>query len=334
MPSRRSFLLSSALTLALGRSAPGVAVDSSEIRKPGFKLFDAHCHLRTDDITHYPRGTAANGQGRPPGSSNGPPAPSGETPSVDAVLRWMDASGVAGGAAVQHRGTYGYDNSYILDSADAHQDRLVPVCVLNAEAADTPAQIRSYVKAHGLAGVRLTGMRADDGGFPWLSSEAALATWKVANEFGLVLDLMTSPPGEMPDAIAQYLRLAQQFPNVRLVLDHVAWPRAEGAPDFGIDAAIRSLAAHRNIYYKYTTINLDTLSAAKLDAPAMLRHVVDVFGADHVLWGSDIGNTPGPYSSMVDRILAAATGLTQAQQRAVLHDTGQHVYARAGSMSA
>ncbi|HTP38816.1 MAG TPA: amidohydrolase family protein [Steroidobacteraceae bacterium] len=329
MVSRRSFLVSSAVTLALGRAALAAAATSD----PGFKLFDAHCHLRTDDTVRYPRGTAANGQGRPPGSPGGPPAPSGPSPSVEAVLGWMDANGVAGGAAVQHRGSYGFDNRYILDSADAHRDRLVPVCVLDAESADTPAQIRAYVQQHGLAGVRLTGMRAEGGGFPWLSSTAAQATWAVANEFGLVLDLMTSPPGEMTDAIDEYLRLAKRFPKVRLVLDHVAWPRAEGAPDFGIDAAIRSLAAQRNIYYKFTTINLDTLSAAGIAAPPMLRHVVDVFGADHVLWGSDIGNTPGPYSSMVERIHAAASGLTAAQRRAVLHDTGKRVYARGGSLA-
>jgi predicted TIM-barrel fold metal-dependent hydrolase len=242
----------------------------------------------------------------------------------------MDASGIEGGAAVQHRGTYGYDNSYILDSSEARKDRFVPVVVLDAQDAKTPALVRELVKSRGLAGVRLTGTRADAGGFPWMDSTAAAATWVVANEFGLVVNLMSVPPGKSPEAIADYIRLAQKYPNARLVLDHVAWPNAESGPDYGIDATHRELAKQRNIYYKFTTINLDLLREGKVSEPDMLKRVVDVYDADHVMWGSDIGNSAGAYPEMVARIVAAASKLTVAEKRKVLHDTGKAVFVRGG----
>jgi predicted TIM-barrel fold metal-dependent hydrolase len=324
MYTRRKVVLATAAATLLPWISPKAQAQSGL----PFRLFDAHAHLRSDDRTRYPR-AAPPAAGAPPGPPNG--GAQGETPEVDRVLRWMDENGVAGGAAVQHRASYGYDNSYILDSSDRHPDRLVPVTVLDAQDPATPEKVRVLVERHGLAGVRLTGMRATDGSFPWLDSSPALLTWGVINELGLVMDLMSTPPGNSPPAIAELLKLAPRFPKARLVLDHIAWPDAQGAPEFGIDGPHRELAAHKNIYYKFSTINIDLLMAAQVSPAEMLRHVVDVYGADHVLWGSDIGNSAGTYAEMVHKMVGAAAHLTAPEQQQVLHDTGKAVYIRGGS---
>jgi len=330
MNTRRQFLLSSAAALTLDPLSIPVAFAAPG---PNFKLFDAHAHLKSEDLQRYARvvGQPAPA-GAPPGA--GPALPVGSeispTPEVDRVLRWMDENGVAAGAAVQHRGTYGYDNSYILDSADLHPDRLKPVVVLNAEDPKTPDLMHALAIGHGLAGVRLTGMQAADGSFPWLTSAPALATWAAADALGLVMDLMTVPPGKSSAAIKQVMIVAMQYPRVRIVLDHVAWPDAEGRPEYGIDASHRLLAQRPNIYYKFTTINLDFLRTANVPATDALRHIVDVYGAQHVLWGSDIGNSAGLYSEMVSRIVAATTRLSERERRDVLHDTGNGVFVRGG----
>lgn len=341
MITRRQFLLSSAVTVTI---APYAWRNARAADRLPFKLFDTHAHLITEDRIRYPRpaanavapmgaapaGANAAGMGVP-GAGAGPNSTGKrETPQVEKVLQWMDENGVEGGAAVQHRGTYGYDNSYILDSADRFKDRFVPVAVLDAQDAKTPGMVRELVKTRGLAGVRITGMRAEGGGFPWLSSDSALATWTAVDETGLVMDIMTSPPGKSPEAIAEYIKLAQKFPNARLVLDHVAWPNAEGAPEYGIDATHRELAKYKNIYYKFTTINLDMLNEGKVSAAEMLRRIVDVYGADRIMWGSDIGNSAGLYGEMVERIVAVSVKLSDAEKRKVLHDTGKAVFARGG----
>src|SRR5690606_11052272 len=55
------------------------------------RLFDAHAHLVSDDLANYPRAP----QSRPRAD---------EAPTrAEAVLAWMQAAGVDGGACVQHR---------------------------------------------------------------------------------------------------------------------------------------------------------------------------------------------------------------------------------------
>lgn len=327
----------SAGTAQVVATVPAASRHAYAAASNSLKLFDAHVHLVADDTQRYPRKGAGNpppgGGGLPPGVGGQPGGSAGNSvraePDVERVIRWMDEQGVEGGAAVQKRGTYGYDNSYILDSSDRYRDRLAPVVVLDAEDAKTPALMRDLIEKRGLAAVRLTGASAADGTFPWLNSAQALRTWAVADEAGLVMDLMITT-GPSPQGIAAIIELAQRFANVRLVLDHVAYPRPQGGPDYGIDATHRALANQKNIYYKFTVINLDLLREAKVPATDFVRRIVDVYGADRVMWGSDVGNSAGAYPELVGRVVSATARLTDAERRKVLHDTGRSVFVRGG----
>ena len=310
----RRTLLVAASALAVRPLAAWARASGSGLPYP---LFDAHAHLKSDDLQHYPRAQAS-------------PQPPGETPEVVRVLRWMDQNGVGSAAAVQHRGTYGTDNRYLLDSTDQYRARLVPVVALDAEDPKTPGVLRQLIGQHGLAGVRLTGARGGAGAMPWLNSPDAQRTWAVVNEAGLAMDLMTLPPGPAPVALAEYARLAQQYPQARLVLDHCGWPIADGPPQYGLGDAHRALIAHRNIYFKFTTVNLEALRVVQVSARDALRHYVSVFGADRLLWGSDIGDSPGPYAEMVRRIVQAAAALGNRERRQVLHDTAEAVFVAGG----
>ncbi len=289
-----------------------------------FPLFDAHAHLKSDDLAHYPHAPAPPALPGPP-----PPQPTSETPEVVRVLRWMDQNGVGGGAAVQHRGTYGTDNRYLLDSTDQYRHRLVPIVVLDAEDPNAPAAVRLLIDEHAIAGIRLTGGAAE-GGLPWLESPAAQRTWAALNAAGLVADLMTLPPSHSTEAMAAYGRLARSYPRVRLVLDHCAWPDAARAPEFGLRPEHRALLATPNVYFKFTTVNLELLRSANASAKEALRHFAAVLGANRLMWGSDIGNSAGLYAEMVGRIVAASSGLSKRDRRLLLHDTGQAVMVAGG----
>lgn len=318
-----------------------------------FKLFDGHLHPIADDAAKYPpvaqtmqlpggdNGMAAN-QGMPAG---GPPpgagAPGGMgganqgeriVPDFDKrALKWLDEEGVAAIAAVQKRGTYGTDNSYTLDISEAHADRLRAIVILDAERLESAAQLRDMINKRGAAGIRLTGSFATDGSLPWLNSIQARKVWEVANASGAVVDIMVTSQDGTP-AIPILVELAKTYPKVRVVLDHVVSPRAEGAPDYGINATYTQLAKQKNIYLKYTIINLDSYDSAKVPTQGFVRRLVDVYGADHVLWGSDAGNSPGSYHELVNRIVASTAKLTDAEKHQVLHDTGDAVFVRGGKL--
>jgi L-fuconolactonase len=84
------------------------------------------------------------------------------------------------------------------------------------------------------------------------------------------------------------------------------------------------------VYFKLSSIILEQQAAAHLSGADFVRHAVDVYGAQRILWGSDVGNTQAPYAELVQLALDSAARLTPREQRQVFHDTGKAVHARGG----
>lgn len=308
--------------------------------KPLF--YDSHAHLVADDQVRYPRNPmqrAADAPYRPPGVIGKPggkhgPNPVNEVPDTSRMLQWMKEENVDGIVAVQKRMIYRFDNSYILDSSDAHPDLFAAVVILDGEDAGTPALVRAYVKKHGLAGVRFFGGRKPDGSMPWLNSPAALETWKVAQETGLVIDLEVLSQGGGGPSIPALIELARAYPDVRVVLDHLLEPEVEEGHHFGLDERYEKLAAEKNIYFKFTSINLDVCREADVPADRMLRRAVDLYGAERIMWGSDIGTSSGTYNEMVQRMIEASVLLREDEKQLVYHDVGRRVFVKGGTKGA
>ncbi|MFY9509987.1 MAG: amidohydrolase family protein [Rubrivivax sp.] len=301
-------------------------------------LFDSHAHLVADDQKRYPRNPmqrAADAPYRPPGVIGRPggqhgPNPVNEVPDAAPMLRWMQAQNVAGAVAVQKRMVYRYDNSYILDASDAHPGSFSAVVILDAEDPGTPATVQRWIHEHGLAGLRLFGGRKPDGSMPWLNSPQALQSWEVIDAAGLVMDLEVLAQGGGGPSIPSILALSERFSNTRIVLDHLLEPEMDEGTHYGMDERYAQLAGRERIFFKFTSINLDTCREMGIPANRVLRRAVDLFGAGHVMWGSDIGTSSGTYEDMVQRMIAASDLLTADEQRAVWHDTGRRVFVKGG----
>ena len=301
-------------------------------------LFDSHAHLVADDQQRYPRNPmqrAADAPYRPPGVIGRPgghhgPHPINEVPDTSRMLVWMREQNVDAAVAVQKRMIYRLDNSYILDSSDAHPEAFSAVVILDAEDPATPELVRSYIKNHGLCGLRLFGGRKPDGSMPWLNSEQAHIAWEVVNEAGIVMDLEVLAQGGGGPSIPAILEMAARYPDVRIVLDHLLEPEMDEGEHFGLDERYEKLAGHERIFFKFTSINLDTCREMGIPADKVLRRAADLFGADHLMWGSDIGTSSGTYADMVQRMIEASHLLTAHEQALVFHDTGRRVFVKGG----
>lgn len=308
---------------------------------PNLLLFDAHAHLVADDQTAYPRSPmqrAANAPPRLPGVIGTPGGhhgsnPINEVPDVSRMLVWMREENVDGAVAVQKRMIYRYDNSYILDSSDRYPEVFSAVVILDAEDPDTAPLVRRYIENHGLAGVRLFGGRQPDGSMPWLNSPMALKTWEVANEYGLVMNLEVLSVGGGGPSIPALIELTQKFPNVNIVLDHLLEPEMEEGQHFGLDERYESLSPWKNISFKWTSINLDICREEGIPAEKVLRRALDLYGADRLMWGSDIGTSSGTYKDMVQRALDSAVLLSESEKIALFHDTGRRIFLKGGKVS-
>ena len=327
---RRHFLISSAA--AMGATALPFTALGQNTTSLGFKLFDTHAHLVSLDLTSYPRADNDGG-----GASNIDPK---TTPTVDNLIAWMDANGVEAAAVVQKKGTYGYDNRYIIDSSTDHPDRLTPVVVLDSLDPNT-GYILDGLVPQGIAAVRFTGPQDKSGGFPWLTSDIAKANWAMAEKHGIGIELMYVPPGTNPGALKAIAQMAKSFPGVKIVLDHLGWPGqnestsggapsivVEGAPNYGLVDEHLALAELKNVYYKLTPLNLDDVDKSSVSSADWVRHMVDVFGADHIMWGSNIGQSPGVYPTYIEQGIRSVAKLSEMEKRLVMHDTGKRFHTR------
>jgi L-fuconolactonase len=61
-----------------------------------------------------------------------------------------------------------------------------------------------------------------------------------------------------------------------------------------------------------------------------LEHMVEVFGADHLMWGTDYGNVEVDDLEYVKRALASADGLKMKEKKALFYDTARSVFVPGG----
>lgn len=294
------------------------------------RLYDTHAHLVSDDEVRYPRtypfentslrmprvpGTIGN-----PGGLHGP-TPVNEKPTAELMHRWMAEEGVVGIAAVQKGMIYGTDNSYIVDAADLFPGEMRAIIIVDPQAAETPAMVRDGAR-RGIIGIRFFGVGVTDKS-AWLSSPAAMAVWQLADELDLLVDI-EAPASGGEVLIPVIEQIADRFPNLRIVLDHVFLPDCT-LPDYGIDSRFDGFARRPNISVKFTSLSMDVIREKGVAPEAVLRRTVDFYGADRTMWGSDIGTSSGTYKEMVARALEATRLLTEDERRQVLHDTGRRV---------
>ncbi|MEJ1965482.1 MAG: amidohydrolase family protein [Gammaproteobacteria bacterium] len=299
-------------------------------------IFDTHAHVLSPDREAYPYGTLRGGAVPP------------VTPvvfTVEELIRQMDASGIARACLVQRATLYGYDNRYALDAAARFPDRLAPIVVLDAQEPDSAKNLTKLAAEHRLAGLRLVAPSLTVDDTAWLDSDPVLDFWAAASELKLpvtvILYRLNNTAGR--SALA---RVARRFRDLPILVDHVGlphpstpekkWGEAHGhdysiptGPDFGVAEYLAELGALPHVFFKVTDINFDRLEEAHLDAARFVRALADAFGANRLLWGSDVGQSPAPYVEKVARLHHAAQLLDEIERAALFGSTAMRLYGAA-----
>lgn len=317
---RRTFL-----GTALGAAAASVMPKAAfgHVISPPYKLYDTHAHFYTNDVDKYPFKSTTSRYGPEIMVAKAMRFP--QTPKE--VFAFWDENNIAKGCGVQYSSTYLTDNRYLLDIAKEYPTKIIPVVILAPTDPKTPATLEQMAKENRISGVRFTGTPVN-GEFVFLS-EAAAPAWEAANRLGLIIVLMPIG-GSAPAAMKRVAELAVKYPNVNIVLDHIGFPKPEVSPTHGLSPEHYALAKHKNVYYKYTTLLIEQLHAAKVPLEPFLEHMVKTFGSDHMIWGSDVGNTPGSMFMWVQYALESAAKLPLADQKALFFDTAERIFVPGG----
>jgi predicted TIM-barrel fold metal-dependent hydrolase len=299
-------------------------------------LFDTHAHVLSADRERYPYSTLRGG-------AKAPVSPVVFT--VDDLVRAMDAGGVAHACIVQRATIYGYDNRYALDAVAAYPARFVPIVVLDAQDTASPGLLKSLAATRRLGGLRIVAPELTEKDTAWLDSEEALGLWRAASELGLPVTVILYRRNNEAGRAA-LLGIARRFRDIPILIDHVGVPHASTPetkysasqgiqyvvpppPGFGIAESVAEFGDLGHVYFKVTDINFDRLEDEHFDSAAFVRALADRFGAERLLWGSDVGQSPAPYEEKIKRLRTSAEGLKEQERVLFFGGTAYRLYGKA-----
>lgn len=277
--------------------------------EPTVDIIDIHPHVIAKDRTRYPidplGGTiSAWAEARP----------------VDdlELLALMDEAGISRAVVVQPATAYGYDNSYVVDSAAAHP-RLLAVGMVDVRRPGSGERVAYWVKERGMAGLRIfsDGSQLDT----WLDDPQTFEAWEAARDLAIPICVQTGF-----ESLPILSRVVARFPEVPVLLDHCAWPPAEDGPPYAAAADFFALADLPNVYLKITEAFLRDLDAGRGSVRTFLERTVAAFGARRMAWGSNFPSSPGTLLELRDLALDQLAFLPEADRRAIFSETALTVY--------
>lgn len=241
------------------------------------------------------------------------PWPAGAAPvhgpeyPIEQVQSVMDQNGVQATVLVPPSWN-GWDNQYSLNAAVAQPTRFGVMGRFDIEAPDAQARLKTWRDQSGMLGVRVF-IQGD----PWLSLLKPEQSWFWQIAEATRLPVMSTIPGN----IAGFEPILQQFPELRLIIDH-AGRHPRGALDDGAwtDAdQLHALARFPNVSVKVSSLpcfSTQPYPYPNLHAP--IKAIYDRFGPQRMHWGSDATRLTSTYGENI-RLFTAALDFLNAEDK-------------------
>jgi len=274
---RRTFLgVAAGLTLA----------DAGAQTPPSIPIIDTHIHLFD---TERPGGV-------PWPSKNNPAHKVMYMPSLPSRYRKVvEGLGIVGAIEIECSPLL-EDNQWVLDVAQADDIMVGTIGHLTPGTPEFKAQLDRFHK-----NPLFRGIRHGLGGRPGRGGEKGPAVHEVDRpEFVADLkalvdaDLVMDTANPSAPLLEGVVRVSDKVPNLRIVIDHLPqmWPTAAERPAY--DACMKAIHDRPQIYTKVSEVLRRQVDGTIPTDLAFYQHrideIVDVFGMDRVLYGSDWPN--------------------------------------------
>jgi predicted TIM-barrel fold metal-dependent hydrolase len=234
-------------------------------------VVDAHMHVWTNDAARFPFAHPTDANFKPPPIAG----------TVELLIEEMDRHAIDFAVLVQVI-YYGWDNRYVADCLRRYPGRFRAQGLIDPTDADVAGKLEYWMREHGLSGMRFSPIYYK-GREEWVTSDAHHRLWKKARALDAIFNFFIAAP-----QLARLETMVAAYPEVRVVIDHLARVDLAGPMAAQEVAMLTRLARYRNVWVKVSELSL--LSPAKkppyADTFSCVKRVYDAFGPDRLLWGT------------------------------------------------
>jgi predicted TIM-barrel fold metal-dependent hydrolase len=233
---------------------------------------DAHAHIWTPDVAHYPLAAGFKVSDMQPRSF-----------TAQELLAQCVPAGVGRVNLIQ-MSYYEFDNRYMLDMIKLYPDRFVGTAIVDPLGIDPAPEMRALAPL-GVRAFRLQPRYGKEPPARWLEPAGYAAIFGAAAQTGQALSCLIDP-----DGFPEVDRMCRRFPETKVIIDHLG--RIGGGPDGAIKGAqvqaLCALAIHPKLYVKVGAFYaLGRKKPPYTDLAPLIRAVVQAFGARRCMWESD-----------------------------------------------
>jgi predicted TIM-barrel fold metal-dependent hydrolase len=144
---------------------------------------------------------------------------------------------------------------------------------------ENPSRLERLVKEDGFAGLRLSPIYDRD--VRWLDDPVSYPLWKKAEELGCTFNIFLAP-----QQVGQVANMAERFPGVNVVIDHMAMIDIN-APDSEGFGPLLDMAGLPNVYFRTSLHNPSkTKQLPFRDVWPFLRRAYDRYGPRRLVWAN------------------------------------------------
>lgn len=276
---------------------------------------DAHQHFWNLDKVAYPWLD----------TTFGPICRTIEPPELEPLLH---RAGIDKTVIVQAMNSYG-DTDYMLEAAERYEwvGAVVGWVPLNIpDLADK--KLSHYARNRYFKGVRHLIHEEKDP--DWIIRGPVLEGLKVLASYGMTLDIVAV----FPDHLRHVPFLAEEVPDLRMVIDHLAKPPIRDKSMGDWSRQLSEAAMYPNVYAKISGLNTaaDWQTWTADDIKPYIDYALEKFGANRLMFGSDwpVANLAGDYGKVWTETNKAIAGCTEEEQQAILGGTAAQFYRIAG----
>ena len=233
----------------------------------------------------------------------------------------MQAAGVEGCVLVSAAASL-KETGYLLGMAEATDFIRGVVAWIDMLAPDAVQELTAWARFKKLKGIRpyLQDIPQDD----WILQDALDPVLQATRELGLTFDILI-----YPKHLPHVLKFIERHPTLPVIIDHMAKPIIRNNEFESWRKGIEPFRDIKHVHCKISGIvTEDGPDWTSERLKPYLDVVLDVFGPDRLVWGSDwpVVNLVANYSRWVEAVANALAGLDPAAQQNVWADNAIRFY--------